>query len=44
MYDQELKDKILHLLKKQTIREVSTQFNISSTTLYRWQKLRKIAN
>ena len=41
MYDQELKDKILHLLKKQTIREVSTQFNISSTTLYRWQKIKE---
>ena len=41
MYDQELKDKILHLLKEQTIREVSTQFNISSTTLYRWQKIKE---
>ena len=41
MYDQELKDEILHLLKEKTIKEVSTQFNISTTTLYRWQKIKE---
>ena len=41
MYDQKLKDEILHLLKEKTIKEVSTQFNISTTTLYRWQKIKE---
>ncbi len=38
MYDQELKKEILKLLKTKSIREVSEQFNISCSTLYRWQK------
>ncbi len=38
MYDQELKREILKLLKTKSIREVSEQFNISCSTLYRWQK------
>lgn len=38
MYDQELKKEILKLLEMESFREVSEQFNISCSTLYRWQK------
>ena len=41
MYDQEFKNKILHLLKQKTIKEVAQEFNISSTTLYRWSKAKE---
>ena len=41
MYDQEFKNKILHLLKQKTVKEVAQEFNISSTTLYRWSKAKE---
>ena len=41
MYDQELKHKILYLLRIMSVKEVSEQFNISSSTLYRWQKIKE---
>ena len=40
MYNQELQCEILHLLKEKSIKEVSEQFNISCSTLYRWQKMK----
>ena len=41
MYDQEFKNKVLHLLKQKTVKEVAQEFNISSTTLYRWSKAKE---
>ena len=41
MYNQEFKNKILHLLKQKTVKEVAQEFNISSTTLYRWSKAKE---
>ncbi len=38
MYSEEVKDKILHLLKYKTIKEIAEEFGISYSTLYRWQK------
>ena len=38
MYSEEVKDKILHLLKYKTIKEIAEEFDISYSTLYRWQK------
>ena len=38
MYSEEVKDKILHLLKYKTIKEIVEEFGISYSTLYRWQK------
>ncbi len=40
MYDQEVRNSILNLLKEKSIKEVSERFNISCSTLYRWQKIK----
>ncbi len=41
MYDQELKCQILDLLKIKSVKEVSEQFDISASTLYRWQRAKE---
>ena len=41
MYDQELKCQILDLLKIKSVKEVSEQFDISVSTLYRGQRARE---
>ena len=41
MYSEEIKYKIVHLLEYKTIEEISKEFDISYSTLYRWQKSKK---
>ena len=38
MYNEEVKSKILHLLNYKTVKEISEEFDVSCSTLYRWQK------
>ena len=41
MYNGEIKCKIIHLLEYKTIKEIAEEFDISYSTLYRWQKSKK---
>ena len=41
MYNEEIKCKIIHLLEYKTINEIAEEFDISYSTLYRWQKSKK---
>ena len=41
MYSEEIKYKIVHLLGYKTIKEIAEEFDISYSTLYRWQKSKK---
>ena len=41
MYNEEIKYKIIHLLEYKTIKEIAEEFDISYSTLYRWQKSKK---
>ena len=41
MYSEEIKYKIIHLLEYKTIKEIAEEFDISYSTLYRWQKSKK---
>ena len=41
MYSEEIKYKIVHLLGDKPIKEIAEKFDISYSTLYRWQKSKK---
>ena len=41
MYNEEIKYKIIRLLEYKTIKEIAEEFDISYSTLYRWQKSKK---